>query len=598
MLSLKVKFLVPTLIFFAIGMGIIAYTSDERARATLQSIQERDARELAEVLTSNVSKWLSSIKKDASIWSTRQEFVDFAPSSRDTLKMLHADNPLYAGISTMGTNGVVVYATTEKNEGTLDLSDRDYIKAALSGTVGISDINISKVTGLPVVAVAAPLKKDGTIVGAVYMTVNIPALTGYFFQNVSNGKNGYIMMFNSKGGFLSHPHMEEMNKKDALPDYVQKMLNDHSGILYFTDESGEEFVAAFVTDDQLGWVVASCYQVKELYAEVAAGERLNMIVGLVVLVAAAILLFLLVLSITIPLNRTVKIISELAQGEGDLTLRLKSRSHDEVGKLTRSLNMFIEKLWHLIGQIKDNTDLISDHAETMNNNNAEINQRTTHQTSALEKTSQAVSQITSSVQNTADNAGNAHQKTELTFKLARQGGEVLNQAMSSMGEVTEASRKIHDIINVVNEIAFQTNLLALNASVEAARAGAAGESFSVVAGEVRNLATRSAQAAKEIQELISSSVAKIQTSNELVSQSDEILKTIISSVQEANDTIAEISSASHEQSSGINEISTAMQQMEQGVSRTAEMVSNNFELSNELNTASATLVRLVSKFRL
>ena len=597
-LSLKAKFLIPTIILFLVGLGVITITSSWTSRTTLQTMLERDSSELNQAISTNVSRWLSSIKRDAAVWSTRINLVNFDPSSRATLKELHAANPLYAGLNTMGTNGIVIYSTNESSEGKLDLSERDYIKTALGGKVGISDINISKVTGLPVVAVAAPLIKDDNIVGAIYMTVNIAALTDYFFGGINTGEHGFEMIFNRMGGFLSHPNMKDLNQKGTVPDYISDMLKAKSGIMPFVDENGVSYIAAFRTEDQLGWVVAVCYQEDELYAPVRKAEMLNMAIGLGMLIIAAIFVFVLVNSITKPLKNTVEIINELAEGEGDLTIRIEAKSRDEVGQLSTALNLFIEKLWQLVSQIKDNSVNINSHADEMNTNNAEINERTQQQAGAIEETSSALEEMTSSVQNNAASAVDASQKADQTYKLAKEGGDVLSKTMVSMKDVTDASHKINEVTNVVNEIAFQTNLLALNASVEAARAGEAGRGFAVVAGEVRNLAIRSATAAKEIQDLISDSVNKIQISNSLVQNSGNILNSIIESIQQANETIVHISNASQEQSAGISEISNAVQHMDQGVQRNSVMVANNFNLSSQLAQAAQELVNLVSRFKL
>ena len=596
-MSLKFKFLVPTLILFIIGLSVLTFSSSMNMRNTLESMQEVGATELSQSLTSSVSRWISSIKRDVTVWSAREELINFAPNALDSLKFLYANSSLYTGVSIMKTDGIVAITTTEGNIG-LNLGDRDYIKTALGGQVGISDINISKVTGLPLVAVAAPLRKGNEIVGAIYMSINIPALTDYFFKDVSAGQYGYPMIFNRQGRFLSHPQMKELNQKDAPPAFLTKMMQQGSGIITFSDDNGEEFLAAFQHDEQLGWTVAVCYQVDELYAPVRQTIFINSIIGLAILVVAAILVFMLVSSITRPLKNTVAVINELAEGEGDLTIRLDAKSKDEIGQLALAINQFIENLWQMIGQIRENSIEINKYADNMNQNTAEINEHTQQQAGAIEQTSSALEEITGSVHNNAASAQEASQQADQTYHLAQKGGGMLNQTLDSMKGVTQASQKINEIINVVNEIAFQTNLLALNAAVEAARAGEAGKGFAVVAGEVRNLAARSSNASKEIQDLITDSVNKIQASNELMMSSDAILKSIIDSIQKANETIAGISLASQEQSAGIGEINTAVQHMDQGVQRNSEMIASNFTLSNQLTQASQQLVQLVSRFRL
>ncbi|MDR1396889.1 MAG: methyl-accepting chemotaxis protein [Desulfarculales bacterium] len=598
-MSLKTKFLLPTLVFFFLGLGTIIFISAWGARSTMEELQEHSALELSRSLAVNVSNWLISIKRDAVVWSTRPEFIEHNNFvTRNSLQKLRALSPLYAGISLIDNNGLVSFSTTQSNEGVLDLRDRDYFQDAMRGNVGISDLNFSKVTGLPVVAVAAPLSKDSVPLGAIYMTVNIRALSDYFFKDIPLGEYGYIMMCTREGIFLSHPNITEMNQKGEVPAYLRDMLAQKTGITLFTAENGKDYLAAFTTDEQLGWMVTVCYSLEEIYASINEIEFINLGIGGGVLLAAVIFIFILVRSITTPLHNTLDVISELAEGEGDLTVRLQSHSQDEIGRLTREVNLFIEKLWHLVSQIREDSLIITQHAVDMHRNNAEINGQTQQQAAAIESTSHDLEQMSASVHKNADRAREASQKADSAHKLTQQGGEMLSQTMISMNEVTESSQKINEIITVVNEIASQTNLLALNAAVEAARAGEAGKGFAVVAGEVRNLAGRSAQAAREIRELITDSVNKITNSNDLVLQSDNILKSIIDSIQQADEAIAYISSASQQQAEGIDSIHDSMRNLDTGIRHNTEMVNDNAVLSDELAAAARNLEQSVSKFKL
>jgi methyl-accepting chemotaxis protein len=234
----------------------------------------------------------------------------------------------------------------------------------------------------------------------------------------------------------------------------------------------------------------------------------------------------------------------------------------------------------------------------MHRNDTEISEQTSQQAAAIERTAQELEQMSVSVHNNAARAQEASRKADYAYQLTQQGGEMLNQTMISMHEVTESSKKINEIISVVNEIASQTNLLALNAAVEAARAGEAGKGFAVVAGEVRNLAGRSAQAAREIRELITDSVGKITNSNDLVLQSDNILKSIIDSIQQASGTIACISSAGQSQAEGIDSIHTSMQNLDKAIQHNTKMVNDNTVLLDELAEAARNLEQSVARFTL
>jgi methyl-accepting chemotaxis protein len=272
------------------------------------------------------------------------------------------------------------------------------------------------------------------------------------------------------------------------------------------------------------------------------------------------------------------------------------RRGDELGQLVRDFDEVCASLSATIYEINTASQNVAASASEINQGNHDLSDRTQQQASAVEETASALEEMTSSVRNAAENSSQASKMAAEARAAARQGGEVVQRTVAAMQEVTESSRKINDIINVVNEIAFQTNLLALNAAVEAARAGEAGRGFAVVAGEVRNLAGRSAQAAKEIQTLISDSVAKVDQSNTLVAESGQLLDGIIHKVQQVADIIDEINVASQEQATGIEEINKAMGQMDQGIQQNAALVEQISAASDNLNAAADMNLQQVQQF--
>jgi methyl-accepting chemotaxis protein len=229
-------------------------------------------------------------------------------------------------------------------------------------------------------------------------------------------------------------------------------------------------------------------------------------------------------------------------------------------------------------------------AEEISQGNADLSQRTEEQASSLEETASSMEEMTSTVRQNADNAKVANELAEKTSSKAIQGGEVVNRAVQSMSGINESSKKIADIIGVIDEIAFQTNLLALNAAVEAARAGEQGRGFAVVAGEVRNLAQRSAGAAKEIKDLIRDSVSKVEDGTLLVNESGETLKDIVASVKRVTDMISDIAEASVEQSSGIEQVNKAVTQMD-------EMTQQNAALVEEASAAGESMAEQANDMR-
>jgi methyl-accepting chemotaxis protein len=258
---------------------------------------------------------------------------------------------------------------------------------------------------------------------------------------------------------------------------------------------------------------------------------------------------------------------------GDLTARITIEGkHGAFEHLSAGINALVENMMVVVKRIKAAASEVEGGAEEISRGNANLSQRTEEQASNLEETASSMEEMTSTVKQTADNAGQANQLALAARQQAEKGGAVVSSAVSAMGGINTASRKIADIIGVIDEIAFQTNLLALNAAVEAARAGDQGRGFAVVATEVRNLAGRSATAAKEIKALIHDSVTKVDAGSKLVDESGRMLEEIVTSVKKVTDIVAEIAAASREQSSGIEQVNKAVMQMDASTQQNAALV--------------------------
>lgn len=282
--------------------------------------------------------------------------------------------------------------------------------------------------------------------------------------------------------------------------------------------------------------------------------------------------------------------------EGDLTIEFKPKSESDV--MGNALIKMETDFSHIVGNVLASSEKVSTGASEIATGNQHLSQRSQEQASSLQETASTVEQITANIKATAENAVKANQLAEEAAKEAKQGGEVIEKAIHQMEAVTESSKKIGDIITTVNEIAFQTNLLALNAAVEAARAGEQGRGFAVVAGEVRNLAGRSAAAAKEIQNLIQDSMEKIEQGNKLVKDTGSTLNSIIEDVQKVADNISEISSASQEQSTGIDQVNKAVAQMDEVVQQNASLVEQAAATSEGLAAEAKDMQRLMGSFKI
>jgi aerotaxis receptor len=305
---------------------------------------------------------------------------------------------------------------------------------------------------------------------------------------------------------------------------------------------------------------------------------------------------LLIRAIVHPLNQAVNVAMEIAAG--NLSTNIQVTSNDEMGRMQHALNVMNTSLINIIAGVRHNAEIIGSGSIQIADGNNDLSQRTEEQASTLEQTAASMEELTSTVKSNADNARQARELAHTASRIALQGGEAMSLVVDTMDTIASSSKKITDIIGVIDGIAFQTNILALNAAVEAARAGEQGRGFAVVASEVRNLAQRSAAAAKEIKELISDSVAKVETGSRQVVNTRKTIDDVVTAAHQVSDIIGEISSASGEQSIGIDQVNQAVMQMDEVTQQNAALVEEAAAAAESLQTQSHSLIQAMDVFRL
>jgi len=347
---------------------------------------------------------------------------------------------------------------------------------------------------------------------------------------------------------------------------------------------------------QLAALAATHPEPEALQAAAATAQALMLAVTGAVVALAFGLCFPLTVAIVRPIRVAARIAARVASG--DLTVKVRTGGSDEAAQLMAALAEMTSTLRNVLGHVVQGAHTVTQTSGHIVQGNLDLSQRTEEQASTLEQTASSIEQLTATVTQNAEHARQASKLAADAAAVARRGGDAVDEVVRTMDEISDASRRIGEIIGVIDGIAFQTNILALNAAVEAARAGEQGRGFAVVAGEVRSLAQRSAEAAKQIKGLISDSVERVQAGTQQVAEAGRAMSDIVAQVRRVNDLIAEISAATLEQTQGIGQVGDAVSQLDQVTQQNAALVEESAAAAESLSQQAARLVEAVGAFRL
>ena len=511
-------------------------------------------------------------------------------------------------------------STSVKNEkgeraiGTLlDRAHPGY-KATMSGN---SYTGLATLFGKQYVTQYDPIRDaSGKVVGMGFVgidfsehLVNLKAA----IRAVKLGKTGYFYVLdarpgNTYGNLIVHPVLEGKNLLEAKDPngraFIKDILEQKNGTIrypWLNKELGEtsprEKIVAFAEIKGWNWVIAGGTYVDEFTSEVRNLRNLYALAGLVAMFLISGVLYMSVKRIVIePLSRATAAAQSLAQG--DLTVQLHIDRHDEVGTLMDAMNKVGSGLARVVQAVRVGSEGVATASAEIAQGNHDLSARTEGQASALEESAASMHKLGATVQQNVDSARLANQLAQNASTVAVKGGEVVGQVVETMKGINESSRKIADIISVIDGIAFQTNILALNAAVEAARAGEQGRGFAVVASEVRSLAGRSADAAKEIKSLINASVERVEQGTALVDEAGTTMTEVVSSIKRVTDIMGEISAASAEQSEGVRQVGAAVIEMDQSTQQNAALVEEMAAAASSLKGQAQELVQTVAVFKL
>jgi len=460
-----------------------------------------------------------------------------------------------------------------------------------------------------------PIKDaGGKTIGALFIGLDITqnlAMLKEKIKAITIGQTGYIYVLNAAPGkgygtLVVHPSREGASMLDSVSTdgraFVKEMLEAKNGSIRYdwSDGAGapaREKLMMFHYFKDWNWVLVGGTYTEEITQEAAQLRNRYALAGLVALAVFAVLLWLLVrATVARPLARAEAAATRIAAGELDAHCEIDNK--DEIGLVLRALNGISKNLSAVVGQVRHGAEQIATASSEIASGNLDLSARTEQQASSLEETAASMEQLLGTVRQNADNARQANQLAQAASGVAAKGGDAVAQVVQTMDSINQSSRKVVDIITVIDGIAFQTNILALNAAVEAARAGEQGRGFAVVAAEVRNLAQRSAAAAKEIKALIGDSVDKVDAGSKQVEVAGATMREVVDSVRRVTDIMGEITQASDEQRAGISQVHEAVAQMDQVTQQNAALVEEAASAAACLQDQAAELAQVVRVFKL
>nr|WP_111415350.1 methyl-accepting chemotaxis protein [Halomonas lactosivorans] len=588
-----------------LALGVIVHT---QLNTTIPPMVENSSMRQVEARADEIGVWiagyrtlLSGLAKDERL----AEPVD-VESHLEWLESRHPGDATIESFYFADASGETITHTGAR----VNISERDYFRElVLDGTADrlLGNPVISLVSGEPTAVVAETIfDSRGKRVGLLGITLSMEAVSA-ITSAIDAGEGSYGYMVDRTGMIVAHPDPEvRMELRVTEADQAgfsganalgQRMMEGGSGSGQVSSPDGGALTMLWhPIDGTDGWALAAA-----IPDTVFTGVSRSLLFSLMLAGVATLALLLTIVTISArkvlsPIRRTTLAMADIAQGKGDLTQRLKVDSEDEVGQLAAQFNAFVERMQDTLLQVRENARMVLAGAGDIADGTQELSSRTEQAAANLQETSASMEEIHSTVSHTAQASEQANGLAVTAAGVAERSNEAMTQMSSKMAAIDESANKIGNIIGLIDSIAFQTNILALNASVEAARAGEHGRGFAVVAQEVRNLASRSSDAAKDIRGLIDNSVKHTQEGSTIVKGVVERMEELRQSVVQVSDVINEITAGAREQTAGIEQVNTAVAEMDTMTQQNAAMVSQSASLASTMHENARLLDELMSTF--
>ncbi|MCE5333614.1 MAG: methyl-accepting chemotaxis protein [Desulfobacteraceae bacterium] len=549
-LSLRSRFLIPTMILVAFGMVISALLCGMMAKGALEESADSQLRQALDLTSSRITVYLKDRKGEVLAWSQAKQCVDALHAvdakspervaASDYLVRCQKQSDYFENIGLADIQGNVIAAYVASAVGKVNVKDREYFKESSKGNLFVSEVVASRTTGNAGFMIAAPVKDGENIVGVLYGTIKMNAFNETFIDPVKVGNEGQTFIFQRNGVFIAHPDKSLILKHNAADrDYGQKMMTQKEGLIHYSDQ-GKKWMTAFTTNKELNWTLCIAACMDEILAPI---KRLYYVdaycVAAIILVAA--LIIALISQSTVRPIRAISI------------------------------------------SLREEADQVASTSYQLSTSSQQVAEGTSEQAASIDETSSALEKMAGMTKQNAEHAAQARKLMVETSQVVSAANLSMEHLTASMHEISKASEETSKIIKTIDEIAFQTNLLSLNAAVEAARAGEAGLGFAVVSNEVRNLAMRSAEAAKSTANLIESTVNRIKEGAAVAEETSSEFHQVAGKITEMDGLISEITTASNEQARGIDQINRAIEEVDKVVQQNAANAEESASASENMN---------------
>jgi methyl-accepting chemotaxis protein len=560
-LSLKNRFLIPTLTLIILGMGFSAAISYLKSKSALTDAMEGQVNQLAQSTAKVMDSWIRDRKLDIDSWShqkvyqtaVQDSFVGKAArkSADSQLAKLKEAYQYYENLFIANPSGEILASADSSVIGKVNVKDHNYFQQAMGNKFFISSALKSKVSGNPIFVMASPIKKKDAIIGLFVGVIDIASFNKEFIDPIKVGQTGYAYIYNTDGLILAHPDKSQILKLNMKEfDFGRRMMAQESGTIYYIWE-GVAKIVSFSKSQQLGWSVGVGAISSELLAPVKSLGYINLTVAGIVVLLATVVILLVVQSTVKPVNK-------------------------------------------MVGELTEATEQVRSGAGEVSSSSQQLAEGSSQQAASIEETSSSLEEMSSMTRQNADNANQARSMMAEAGQLVENVNRKMTEMVNAIEEISRSSEETGKIIKTIDEIAFQTNLLALNAAVEAARAGEAGAGFAVVADEVRNLAMRAADAAKNTSELIDNTIKAVKSGSELTQSTQEAFTENMQITSKAGDLVEEIAAASAEQAQGIEQVNTAVTEMDKVVQQVAANAEESAATSEEMSAQAEQMKSIVS----